>query len=143
MLKITLLKYCYPLKVVLCHTIMHFNTMLYASFPQPHSFQFPVIVEKKVITVLGFPSNGYIVRRAAGVPRHLPTKDELFKAIQFLLENQFSISDDGILLKIMWLKGGERTNSIWINFFLTVCVITDHDEKWLWTKWFGISWWMT
>ena len=50
----------------------------------------PVIVEKKVIAVLRFPYNGYIVRRAAGVPRFLRTKDELVKAIQFLPENQFA-----------------------------------------------------
>jgi hypothetical protein len=36
-----------------------------------------VVVEKKVIAVLRFPYNGHIVRRAAGVPRYLPTKDEL------------------------------------------------------------------
>ena len=53
-------------------------------------FQGPVVVEKKVIAVLGFPYSGYIVRRAAGVPRYLPTKDELVKAIQFLPEDQFS-----------------------------------------------------
>ena len=50
-------------------------------------FQGPVGVEKKIIAVLGFPYNGYIVRRAAGVPRYLPTKDELVKAIQFLPED--------------------------------------------------------
>ena len=50
-------------------------------------FQGPVVVEKKVIAVLGFPYNGYIVRRTAGVPRYLPTKDELVKAIQFLPED--------------------------------------------------------
>jgi hypothetical protein len=49
-----------------------------------------VVVEKKVIAVLGFPYNGYIVRRAAGVLRYLPTKDELVKAIQFLPEDQFA-----------------------------------------------------
>ena len=48
-----------------------------------------MVVEKKVIAVLGFPYNGYIVRRAAGVPRYLPTKDELSKAIQFLPEDHF------------------------------------------------------
>ena len=53
-------------------------------------FQGPVVIEKKVIAVLGFPYNGYIVRRAAGVPRYLPTKDELVKAIQFLSEDQFA-----------------------------------------------------
>jgi hypothetical protein len=47
-------------------------------------FQVPVVVEKMVISVLGFPYNGYIVRRAAGVLRYLPTKDKLVKAIQFL-----------------------------------------------------------
>ena len=52
-------------------------------------FEGPVVVEKKVISVLGFPYHGYIVRRAAGVPRYLPTKDELSKAIQFLPEDQF------------------------------------------------------
>lgn len=52
-------------------------------------FQGPVVVEKKVIAVLGFPYNGYIVRRAGGIPRCLPTKDELSKAIQFLSEDQF------------------------------------------------------
>jgi hypothetical protein len=49
-----------------------------------------VVVEKKVIAVLGFPHNGHIVRRAAGVPRNLLTKDELVKAIQFLPEDQFA-----------------------------------------------------
>ena len=53
-------------------------------------FEGPVVVEKKVISVLGFPYHGYIVRRAAGVPRYLPTKDELSKAIQFLPEDQFA-----------------------------------------------------
>ena len=53
-------------------------------------FQGPVVVEKKVIAVLGFPYNGYIVRRAAGVPRYLPTKDELVKATQFLPDDQFA-----------------------------------------------------
>ncbi len=48
-----------------------------------------MVVEKKVGAVLGFPYNGYIVRRAAGVPKYLPTKDELSKAIQFLSEDQF------------------------------------------------------
>ena len=52
-------------------------------------FKGPVVVEKKVIAVLGFPYHGYIVRRAGGVPRCLPTKDELSKAIQFLPEDQF------------------------------------------------------
>lgn len=52
-------------------------------------FQGPVVVESKVIAVLGFPYRGYIVRRAAGVPRCLPTKDELVKSIQFLPEDQF------------------------------------------------------
>ena len=40
-----------------------------------------MVVEKKVIAVLGFPYNGYVVRRAAGVLRYQPTKDELVKAI--------------------------------------------------------------
>ena len=53
-------------------------------------FQCPVVVVKKVIAVLGFPYNEYIVRRAAGVPRYLPTKDELVKAIQFLPKDQFA-----------------------------------------------------
>jgi hypothetical protein len=53
-------------------------------------FQGPVVVEKNVIAVLGFPYNGYIVRRAAGIPRYLPTKDELVKAIQCLAEDQFA-----------------------------------------------------
>ena len=52
-------------------------------------FHGPVVVEKKVIAVLGFPYHGYIVRRAGGVPRCLPTKDELSKAIHFLPEDQF------------------------------------------------------
>ena len=52
-------------------------------------FKGPVVVEKKVIAVLGFPYHGYIVRSAGGVPRCLPTKDELSKAIQFLPEDQF------------------------------------------------------
>ena len=50
-----------------------------------------MVVEKEVIAVLGFPYNGYIVRRAAGVPRYLPAKDELVKAIQFLPEDQFAV----------------------------------------------------
>ncbi len=49
-----------------------------------------MVVEKKLIAVLGFPYIGYIVRRAAGVPRYLPTKDELVNAIQFLPEDQFA-----------------------------------------------------
>ncbi len=36
-------------------------------------FKGPVVVEKKVIAVLGFPYHGYIVRREGGVPRCLPT----------------------------------------------------------------------
>lgn len=71
---------------------------IYPKKPQGHDwkemsfttlFQGPVVVEKKVIAVLGFPYNGYIVRRAGGIPRCLPTKDELSKAIQFLSEDQF------------------------------------------------------
>ena len=50
-------------------------------------FQGPVVVEKNV---LGFLYNGYIVRRAASVPRYLPTKDVFVKAIQFLPEDQFA-----------------------------------------------------
>jgi hypothetical protein len=49
-----------------------------------------VVVEGKVIAVLGFPYHGYIVRRAAGVTRYLPTIDELVKTIQFLPEDQFA-----------------------------------------------------
>ena len=52
-------------------------------------FKGPVVVEKKVIAVLGFPYYGYIVRRAGGVPRCLPTKDELSKAIQFIPGDRF------------------------------------------------------
>ena len=48
-----------------------------------------MVVEEKVIAVLGFPYHGYIVRRAAGVTRYLPTIDELVKTIQFLPEDQF------------------------------------------------------
>ena len=53
-------------------------------------FQGPLVVEKKVIAVLGFSYNGYIVRRVADVLRYLPTKDEFVKAIQFLPEDQFA-----------------------------------------------------
>ena len=52
-------------------------------------FNGPVAVEKKHVAVLGFPYQGYIVRRAGGIPRYLPTKDELSKAIQFLPQDQF------------------------------------------------------
>ncbi len=52
-------------------------------------FNGPVVVEKKLVAVLGFPYQGYIVRRAGGILRYLPTKDELSKAIQFLPEDQF------------------------------------------------------
>ena len=51
-------------------------------------FEGPVVVEKKVISVLGFPYHGYIAWRAAGVPRYLPTNDQLSKAIQFLPKDQ-------------------------------------------------------
>ncbi len=40
-------------------------------------FNDPVVVEKKMIAVLGFPYQGYIMRRAGGIPSYLPTKDEL------------------------------------------------------------------
>ena len=49
-------------------------------------FQGPVVVERKVIAVLGFPYNGYIVRRAAGVPRYLPTKMSLSRPFNFYLK---------------------------------------------------------
>ena len=49
-------------------------------------FQGPVVVEKKVIAVMGFPYNGYIVRRAAGVPRYLPTKMSLSRPFNFYLK---------------------------------------------------------
>ncbi len=52
-------------------------------------FNFPVVVEKKCVAVLVFPYQGYIVRRAGGITRYLPTKDDLSKAIQFLLQDQF------------------------------------------------------
>ena len=52
-------------------------------------FQCHVVVEKKGIAVMGFPYHGCIVRRAVGIPRCLPTKDELVKSIQFLPEEQF------------------------------------------------------
>ncbi len=48
-------------------------------------FNGPVVVEKKMIAVLGFLYQGYIVRGAGGIPRYLPTKDELSEAIPFLL----------------------------------------------------------
>ncbi len=43
-------------------------------------FQGPVVVEKKVIAVLGYPYNGYIVRRASGVPRYLPRLSRPFNS---------------------------------------------------------------
>ena len=46
---------------------MSFTTLFYG----------PVVVEKKHVAVLGFPYQGYIVRRAGGIPRYIPTKDEL------------------------------------------------------------------
>ena len=49
-------------------------------------FNGPVVVEKQHVAALGFPYQGYIVRK---VPRYLPTKDELSKAIQFLPQDQF------------------------------------------------------
>ena len=49
----------------------------------------PVIVEKKHVAVLGFPYQGYIVRRAGGIPRYQTTKDKLSKSIQFLPQDQF------------------------------------------------------
>ncbi len=52
-------------------------------------FNGPVVVEKKSVAVLGFPYQGYLVRRAGDILRYLPTKDELSKAIQFLPEDQF------------------------------------------------------
>ncbi len=52
-------------------------------------FNGPVDVEKNTIAVLGFPYKGYIVRRAGGIPRYLPTKDKLSKSIQFFPEDQF------------------------------------------------------
>ena len=52
-------------------------------------FKGPVVVENMVIAVLGFSYHGYIVRRAGGVPKCLPTNEELSKAIQFLPEDQF------------------------------------------------------
>ena len=52
-------------------------------------FNGPVVVEKKIIAVLGFPYQGYIVRRAGGIPKYLPRKDELSKAIPFLPQDQF------------------------------------------------------
>lgn len=42
-----------------------------------------------MITAMGFPHHGYSVRRAAGDPICLPTKDELAKSIQFLHEDHF------------------------------------------------------
>ncbi len=48
-----------------------------------------VVVEKKLVAALGFSYQGYIVRRAGGIPRYLPTKDKLLKAIQFLPQDQF------------------------------------------------------
>ena len=52
-------------------------------------FNGPVVVEKKTVVVMGFPYLGNIVRRAGVIPRYLPTKDELSKAIQFLPQDQF------------------------------------------------------
>ena len=49
-----------------------------------------MVVEEKVNAVLGFPYHGYIVRRAADVPRYLPTKDKFARASQFLHEDQFA-----------------------------------------------------
>ena len=48
-----------------------------------------MVVKRKMIAVLGIPYQGYIVRRACGIPRYLPTKDELSKVIEFLPEDQF------------------------------------------------------
>ncbi len=39
------------------------------------------------------------MRRAGGIPRYLPIKDELSKAIQFLPQDQF-VAHEGILQKI-------------------------------------------
>ena len=52
-------------------------------------FNGPVVVEKKLVAFLGFPYQGYIVMRSGGIPRYLPTKDELSKAIQFFPQDQF------------------------------------------------------
>ena len=51
-------------------------------------FNGPVVVEKKLVIVLGFPYEVYVVRRAGGIPSYLPTKDELSKVIQFLPQDQ-------------------------------------------------------
>jgi hypothetical protein len=56
-------------------------------------FQGPLVVEKKVIAVLGFSYNGYIVRRVADVLRYLPTKDE-FHCKRIVSK---------LLVKIKWL----------------------------------------
>ena len=42
-----------------------------------------------MIAALGFPYQGYTVRRAGGILRYLPTKANLSKAIQFLPDDQF------------------------------------------------------
>ena len=52
-------------------------------------FNGPVVVEKKLVAVLGFPYQGYIVRRAGGIPQYLSTKDKLSKAIQLLPKGHF------------------------------------------------------
>ena len=52
-------------------------------------FQGPVVVEKKVIADMGTPYKGYIVRRAAGLPRYLQTKNKLSKSIQYLPKHEF------------------------------------------------------
>jgi hypothetical protein len=52
-------------------------------------FQGPVVVEKKVIAVMGIPYKVYIVKRAAGLPRYLPTKYKLSKYIQYLPKEEF------------------------------------------------------
>ena len=69
----------YPKKGDDNHMEMSFTTL----------FNGPVVVRKKHVAVLGFPYQGYIVRRAGGIPRYLPTKDELSKAIHFLPQDQF------------------------------------------------------
>ena len=48
-----------------------------------------MVVEKNVIAVMGIPYKGYIVRRAAGLPRYLPTKDGLSKPIQCITKEEF------------------------------------------------------
>ena len=81
-----------------------------------------MVVKKKVIAFLGWSYNGFIVRRVSGVPRYLPTKDELFKAIQFLPEDQFAAQ----MMEYYRRYGARKEVRGPIQYesnFLTVCII--------------------